>query len=87
MVYHDTYNVFYKLFESIVCPVIMYGAPIWGTECFSCIQAVQSRAARYFLNVGKYTPVAAVNGDTAWYPLVQVLEVFFKLLMSFRGHG
>ena len=34
------YDVFYKLYESIVCPVIMYGAPIWGTECFSCIQAV-----------------------------------------------
>ena len=61
------YDVFYKLYESIVCPVIMYGAPIWGTECFSCIQAVQNRAARYFLNVGKYTLVAAVNGDTAWY--------------------
>ena len=45
------YNVFYKLYESIVCPVIMYGAPIWGTESFSCIQAVQNRAARYFLNV------------------------------------
>ena len=27
------YDVFYKLYESIVCPVIMYGAPIWGTEC------------------------------------------------------
>ena len=63
------YNVFYKLYENIVCPVIMYGAPIWGTECFSCIQAVHNRAARYFLNVGKYTQVAAVNGDTAWYPM------------------
>ena len=63
------YDVFYKLYESIVCPVILYGAPIWWTECFSCIQAVQNRAARYFLNVGKYTPVAAVNGDTAWYPM------------------
>ena len=52
-----------------MCPVIMYGAPIWGTECFSCIQAVHNRSARYFLNVGKYTPVAAVNGDTAWYPM------------------
>ena len=39
--------VFYKLYESIVCP----------------------GAARYFLNVGKYTPVAAVNGVTAWYPM------------------
>ena len=31
------YDVFYKLYKSIVCPVIMYGAPICGTECFSCI--------------------------------------------------
>ena len=38
-------------------------------ECFSCIEAVQTRAARHFLNVGKYTPVAAVNGDTAWYSM------------------
>ena len=28
----------------------------------------KNRAARYFLNVGKYTLFAAVNGDTAWYP-------------------
>lgn len=63
------YRVFYKLYESIVCPVILYGAPIWGTACYSCIQAVQHRAARYFLNVGKYTPVAAISGDTAWYPM------------------
>ena len=31
----------------------------------NCIQAVQNRATRYFLN----TPVAAVNDDTAWYPM------------------
>ena len=28
------YDVFYKLYESIVCPVIMYGAPIWGDRMF-----------------------------------------------------
>ena len=42
------YNVFYKLYERIVCPVIMYRAPIWGTECFCCILAVHNRVARYF---------------------------------------
>ena len=36
------YDVFNKLYESNVCPVIMYGAPIWGTECFGCNQAVQN---------------------------------------------
>ena len=59
--------------------------PIWGTECFSCIQAVHNRAARYFLNVGKYTPVAAVNGVVP--DGVQVVEVSFKSLVPFSEHG
>ena len=62
-----------------MCPVIMYGPPIWRTECFSCIQAMHNRAARFFLNVGKYTPVA-VDG-------VQVVEVSFESLVSFIKHG
>ena len=33
---------------------------------FSCINAVQFRACRYFLGVGKYTPTAAVSGDMGW---------------------
>ena len=57
-------------------------------ECFSCIQAVHNRAARYFLNVGKYTPVAAVNGHTAWYPMECMLwKVSFKSLVPFSEHG
>ena len=29
------YDAFYKLYESIVCPVIMYGAPIWGQNALA----------------------------------------------------
>ncbi|MES9880789.1 MAG: reverse transcriptase family protein [Sedimenticola sp.] len=63
------YDVFTKLYESIVCPVILYGAAIWGTRSYTCINAVHNRAARYFLNVGRYTPNAAVNGDIGWQPI------------------
>ena len=64
------YNVYTKLYDSVVCPVITYGAAIWGTESFSCINAVQQRAARFFLNVGRYTPNAAVSGDIGWTPMI-----------------
>ena len=53
------YDVFTKLYESIVFPVISYGAAIWATQLYNSINAVQNRAARYFLNVGRYTPNAA----------------------------
>ncbi len=42
---------------------------LWGTQSYKCINTVQNRAARYFLNVGRYTPNAAVNGDIGWIPI------------------
>lgn len=38
------YNVYTKLYDSIVWPVIAYGAAIWGDTSFACIEAVQNRA-------------------------------------------
>ena len=44
----------------------------YGDGQFSCITAVQNRAERFYLGVGRYTPVAAVNGDIGWLsPLVK----------------
>ena len=63
------YEAFSKLYESTVVPVITYASSIWGCENFSCISAVQNRAARYFMNVGIHTPNAAVLGDVGWKPI------------------
>ena len=62
------FDVFSKLFDSLVWSVIAYVASVWGTRNFSCIDAVQNRAQRYFLGNGKYTPTAAVAGDMGWEP-------------------
>ena len=62
------YDVFTQLYNSAVWPVVEYGASIWGTADRSCIEAVQMRACRYFLGVGRYTPNAAVNGEMGWKP-------------------
>ena len=45
-----------------------YGAAIWGSKSFSCINAVHNRAMRFFIGTGKYTPTAAVFGNMAWEP-------------------
>jgi hypothetical protein len=52
----------------MVWPVISYGASIWGTKSYSCINAVQNRAMRFYLGLGKYTPTAALYGELAWQP-------------------
>ncbi|XP_053380394.1 uncharacterized protein LOC128548887 [Mercenaria mercenaria] len=63
-----TYDVYTKLYNSLVWPVIDYGSAIWGLKSFSCINAIHNRAMRFFLGVGKYTPNAAVVGEMGWDP-------------------
>ena len=62
------YKVFTKLYDTVVWPVISYVATVWGRKVFSCINAVQNRAMRFYLGTGKYTPNAAVSGDMGWQP-------------------
>ena len=62
------YDVFTKLYNTLVQPVISYGAAIWGIKSYSCISAIQNRAMRVFLGTGKYTPSSAIIGDMGWEP-------------------
>lgn len=60
------FSTYSKLYDSIVWSTISYGAAIWGDREFTSINAVQNRAERFFMGVGRYTPNAAVNGDMGW---------------------
>ena len=64
------FNVYTKLYDSVVYPVISYGASIWGYKSYSCINAVHNRAMRFFLGVGKYTPVAVLEREMGWEPSI-----------------
>ncbi len=60
------YNVYTKCYDAIVQATINYGASVFGTTKYSCIEAVQNRACRYFLGLGKYAPTVAISGDMGW---------------------
>ncbi len=60
------FECYTKCYDCIVQATIDYGAPVWGTSTFSSIDAVQNRACRYFLGLGKYAPNNAVSGDMGW---------------------
>ncbi len=64
------YQAFTKLFESTIAPIVTYGASIWAHEEFSCINAVQHRAARYFLmleNIHQMLPSMVILVGNQWY--------------------
>ena len=60
------YDVFTKLYDSMVWPIIAYGAVVWGDRTYSCTNEFQNKAMRFFIGVGKYTNCSAVSGDTGW---------------------
>jgi hypothetical protein len=60
------YEVFTHLYDSTVWPTISYGSAIWGYRSYSCVNAVQFRAMRFFFGVGRYTPNVAVSGEMGW---------------------
>ena len=60
------YDCFTKCYNATVQATIDYSAAVWGTKSVSCVNAIQNRACRYFLGLGRYTPNAAVNGDMGW---------------------
>ena len=60
------FQCFHKCYESLVQSVIDYSSAVWGTRSYSWIDAVQNRACRYFLGLGKYAPNQAINGDMGW---------------------
>ena len=58
---------FNTLYDNLVQPIISYASAIWGQKGFSCINAVQNRACRFFLSVGRKTPNLAVRGEMGWF--------------------
>ena len=48
-----TIEVFKKLYQSLVEPVLFYASGLWGISDYREIQTIQNKACRYFLGSGK----------------------------------
>ena len=77
------YNVFCKLYESSVEPVLFYGAGLWGLSENKKINTVQNKSCRYFLCLGKNASNIA-QGDMVWSSCVikqktEACRLYFKL--------
>jgi hypothetical protein len=80
---------------TLLYAIISYGAAIWGTKEYSCINAVQNRAMRFYLGVGKYTPiiylllvilVAHLLAHKNTFLLSCVLSIFVHLCQFLSTH-
>ena len=81
------FGTFTRLYDSTVNSVISYGASIWSTREYSCINVVQHRACRFFFDVGGYSQCSSrrrYGFDTTGIPSVELCHTC-KTLGSLDG--
>ena len=67
---NQSFDVFVKLFDSQVQPIVQYGAEIWGLyDSAHCCEDVHLFALKKFLGVTSKTPNDLVYGETNRFPI------------------
>jgi hypothetical protein len=60
------YNIYTKLYNTCVWPILDYCSGIWHFENHECANKIQNRAIRYFLGIHRNTTIIAFQGDMGW---------------------
>jgi len=83
----DCYNldVFTKLFDSKVKPILLYGSELWGCSPFVEIEKVHLFALKRFLNVSLHCSNNMVYAETGRYPMhicsqIRAVKYWLKLI-------
>ena len=80
-----TPDTYFKLFDSMVLPTLLYSSEIWGHKVHQCIELVQIKFCKYVLKVAQCTPNAAVMGEcgrlpVAYHSKVRMINYWLKIL-------
>jgi hypothetical protein len=62
-------NVCFKLFDSMILPILCYGSEIWGYKKYDVIENVQLKFCKFLLGVNSNTTSSAVLGECGRNPL------------------
>jgi len=60
---------FFKIIDSSLLPVLLYGSELWGYKSYKHLERVHVKACKKYLGVGSKTTTAAVLGECGRFPL------------------
>ncbi|RUA06843.1 MAG: hypothetical protein DSY43_01110, partial [Gammaproteobacteria bacterium] len=66
---HISPDVFFRIFDAQIQPMLLYGSEVWGMDDSSQTETVHMFALKKFLNVHMSTPNVIAYGETGRYPL------------------
>jgi hypothetical protein len=64
-----SHSIFFKLFDSKVLPILLYGSELWGQSRYDSVERVLSYACKRFLCVDQLSPNAPVLADCGRFPV------------------
>ena len=66
-------KTFFKIFDSKIYPVMLYGAELWGLQFMHCVEQLQIYACKCLLSVRTNSCNLSILGDTSRFP-VQIMS-------------
>jgi hypothetical protein len=60
---------YFKIIDSSLLPVLLYGSEIWGYKSYNHLERVNVKACKKFLGVGNKTTTVAVLGECGRFPI------------------
>ena len=78
-------TVFFKIFDTKICPQLLYGAEVWGLETFIDLERVQYYACKRFMCVKQKSCNMVALGDCYRFPVFiktskRSIKYWFKIL-------
>ena len=84
------YKIFFKVFDTQIAPMLLYGAELWGTSDCCIIESVHRYAMKRFLNVSQCSPNVMLYGELGRYSLdinatMRSVKYWLKLMSMQEG--
>ena len=76
-----------KLFDTLVAPILNFGAELWGMHSASDIELIYTKFLRFILRVKKSTNLSALYGELGRIPFsvyrkINMIKYWFKILQQ-----
>ena len=69
------FSTMFKLFDTCVAPILLYGAEVWGFENFDMLERVHTKFCKIIAKKSKFTHNSTIYGEMGRKPMVMLAKL------------